>query len=203
MNSDAGSHRVFLCIALCLALLGGAFLLDIPMRDWVNAHYSERAEHLMRFITKWGDAPSHLVAGSIALIFALICKRRSWALIFAAMLLACVIAGVANPTIKTLAGRSRPNVKVNVGWNGPSFEQRYQSFPSGHTLSSSAFFSALLLVRRRVGLFFVPIPMIIASARVGLNAHWISDVVFAAMLGFCCALLARRILRIWFEVPNE
>src|SRR5439155_23391176 len=80
VNSDAGSHRVFLCIALCLALLGGAFLLDIPMRDWVNAHYSERAEHLMRFITKWGDAPSHLVCRLLLENKTLIFKRRSWAL---------------------------------------------------------------------------------------------------------------------------
>jgi membrane-associated phospholipid phosphatase len=203
VKSHAGFRRAGLWIVLCLALLGGAFLLDVPLRDWVNAHYSERAEHLMRHITKWGDAPSHLVAGAIALVIALLCKRREWALIFAAMLLACAIAGIANPTIKTLAGRSRPNVKVKVGWNGPTFEQRYQSFPSGHTLSSSAFFGALLLVRRRAGLLFVPIPIIIASARVGLNAHWISDVVFAAMLGFCCALLAWRIVRMWFEVPNE
>jgi undecaprenyl-diphosphatase len=78
-------------------------------------------------------------------------------------------------------------------------EQKYQSFPSGHTVASSAFFGALLLARRGIGLACLPIPILIATSRLYLKAHHLSDVVFGAILGFCCALLAWRLLRIWFD----
>ena len=199
MRPFAGSRRVYLWLLVAAAVLALAFYLDAAVMSWILAQHTAEGEAFMRKVSKWGDAPAHLVFGVLGAAITFATGHRRWTLIFAAMLLACTLAGVFHPTIKMLAGRSRPAVKVNVGWTGPTLEQKYQSFPSGHTVASTAFFSALLLARRGLGLACLPIPMLIASSRLYLKAHHLSDVVFGAMLGFCCAVLAWRILRIWFK----
>ena len=187
--------RALLWIALCTVLLAAAFFLDEPVHQWVRAHYNERLEHIARAISLWGDAPMHIVVALLGTLACLALGNRRWTLILATILIACLIGGILHPTIKNLAGRSRPNVKVQVGWRGPMFEQKYQSFPSGHTTVTSAFFATLLMVRRRLGLALLPIPLLIASTRVYLSAHWLSDVVAGAILGWCCALIAWRMMR--------
>ncbi len=205
MRLFAGSRRVYLLLAAAALLLAMAFEIDAEVMNWILAHRTPDGETFMRKVSKWGDAPSHLAIGAIGAVIAYLKGNRRWALIFFSMLLACAIAGIFHPTIKMLAGRSRPGVKTNIGWTGPTFEQKYQSFPSGHTVSTAAFFGALLIAQRRLGLALLPIPILIASSRLYLKAHHLSDVVFGAMLGFCCALLAWRILRVWFkpDAPNE
>ena len=199
MRLFAGSRRVYLWIALALAVLALAFYFDAEVMSWLLAQRTPAGEAFMRKVSKWGDAPTHLALGAIGFAVAHFAAHTRWRVIFLAMLLSCTLAGVFSPTIKALAGRSRPGVKVNVGWTGPTVEQKYQSFPSGHTVSTSAFFGALLIARRWIGVALLPIPILIGSSRLYLKAHHLSDVVFGAMLGFCCALLAWRILRIWFK----
>jgi membrane-associated phospholipid phosphatase len=56
-------------------------------------------------------------------------------------------------------------------------------------VASTAFFGVLIFVRRRVGLACLPIPILIGLSRMYLGAHYLSDVVCAAVLGTLCALL--------------
>ncbi len=55
--------------------------------------------------------------------------------------------------------------------------------------SSTAFFAALFLARRKIGAWFLFIPTGIAAARVIAGAHYLSDVTFAAALGIASALI--------------
>ncbi|MBA3762447.1 MAG: phosphatase PAP2 family protein [Chthoniobacterales bacterium] len=151
----------------------------------------------MRFVTKWGDWPTHVAAGVLGAAIAYALGKREWLVIFAAMVIACAVAGSVNRVIKVTAGRSRPSVKVERGWNGPSAKSDYHAFPSGHTAASTAFFAALVFARRRIGLALLPIPLLIAASRIYLNAHYLSDVVFAAMLGIACAAL------VWYFAARQ
>lgn len=198
MKRASAAPRVYVGIMFALVLVAGAFCLDAPVHDWMTAHYSESGEAIGRSVSKWGDWPSHVAVGVIGLVVSRLVRSRAWTSIFAAMLLACAIAGMVSPTLKTLSGRSRPNVTAGTGWTGPSFDQKHHSFPSGHTISSTAFFTALLLARRRLGAVLLVIPIVIASARVYLSAHYLSDVVCGFVLGLGCAVLAWQILRTRF-----
>jgi undecaprenyl-diphosphatase len=51
-----------------------------------------------------------------------------------------------------------------------------------------------LLASRRIGLACIPIPILIAFSRMYLGAHYLSDVVCAAVLGLLCALIAARLI---------
>ncbi len=147
----------------------------------------------MRAVSRWGDGASHVVAGMAGAALAYSLGNRRWTVIFLATILACAMAGVLHPVVKVVAGRSRPSVATKVGWNGPSLDPKYQAFPSGHTISSAAFFGIFICARRRIGFLFLPIPILIAASRVYLNAHHLSDVVAGAILGAFCAILVWQI----------
>lgn len=182
-------------LALSLLLLGGAFYFDADVKSWVTQHQTQSGKAFMRAISRWGDWPLHVVIGGAGAALAYVLGSRRWTMIFAAIVIACVVAGLSNRVIKIGAGRSRPSVAADIGWNGPSLRSKYHAFPSGHTASSTAFFTTLVFARRRIGLLFLPIPVVIGASRIYLNAHHLSDVVAGAILGIWCALLVWRILK--------
>lgn len=175
-------------------LLAAAFVLDGAVVGWIGQHQTGAGVAFMRKVSRWGDWPSHVILAALGTAIAYGFGSRSWRTIFLAMLIACAVAGLASRTIKIAAGRSRPSVKLNAGWTGPSVESNYHAFPSGHTACSTAFFGVLCLAKRRIGFVLLPIPILIATSRIYLNAHYLSDVVFAAILGIVCAVLVWRLV---------
>src|SRR5439155_21733813 len=88
-----------------------------------------------------------------------------------------------------------------AGWHGPRLSSKYHASPSGHVAASTAFFVVLLLANQRIGLACLPIPILIGFSRMYVGAHYLSDVVCAALLGLLCAFLAVRLLP--SEIPNR
>jgi membrane-associated phospholipid phosphatase len=181
-------------VAALLVLAGAAlaFGADPLVTSWVNTHASRSIRHSAVLISRIGDWPAHVAAGIIGAIGALFARRKDWARIFLAMLIACALAGVVARMIKIATGRARPPVKTEQVWNGPRIHANYNAFPSGHTASSTAFFVTLFLARRKIGAPFLIIPLLIAAARIFAGAHYLSDVLFAAALGVVCAVLIWR-----------
>ena len=144
----------------------------------------------MRIASRVGDWPAHVIAGTIGIATAFAVGSKAWMRIFLAMLVALALAGVTTRAIKIATGRARPSVKTEARWNGPQLSSKYHAFPSGHTASSSAFFVALFLARKKIGGPLLLIPILIALSRMIVGAHYLSDVTVAAILGVICALLA-------------
>src|SRR5204863_1179702 len=140
------------------------------------------------------DWPSHVVLGLLLLVAAWIRGSRKWSRVFLAMLIALALAGVTGTVIKGVVPRPRPSVHTNIRWGGPHFSTKYHSFPSGHVGASTAFFGVLIIARRRVGLACLPIPILIGFSRMYVGAHYLSDVVCAAVLGILCAAVVSRVL---------
>jgi undecaprenyl-diphosphatase len=191
----------FVWLALALIALGFSFALDAPTQAWLADRQTAALKTFMRNVSRWGDWPTHIALGVVAAVVALVVRSRRWLAIFAAMVIACGAAGMANRVIKIAAGRSRPAVVTDAGWHGPRFSSKYNAFPSGHTASSTAFFGSLCLARRRIGLLFLPIPMLIAFARLYVGAHHLSDVVAGALLGVACAALLTPSVRARIASP--
>src|SRR5207244_11024597 len=99
----------------------------------------------------------------------------------------------AGRVIKNSTGRDRPSVKTEEVWNGPRFSSKFHAFPSGHVAASTAFFAVLCFANWRIGLACLPIPLVIGFSRMYVAAHYLSDVVFAAVLGILCAMLVVRL----------
>ncbi len=183
-----------LWLLLGAGLLVAAFYLDAPMQAWVARHPSPALTHFMERVSWWGDWPPHIIAALIGALIAYALGSRRWIMICAAIVIACALAGGVNRVVKIASGRSRPTVTQDVGWNGPRFGSKYNSFPSGHTAATSAVFGTLIFARRRVGLILLPIPILIAMSRIYLSAHHFSDVIGGALIGLLCALATWRFI---------
>jgi len=150
--------------------------------------------HFMRETSRFGDWPAHFALGLFLAGIAWWRGSKKWTRIFLSMLIALGIAGVVGRGIQMATGRARPSVRTEEVWNGARFNPKYQAFPSGHVGASTAFFGVLFLANRRIGLACLSIPILIGFSRIYLGAHYLSDVVCAAVLGFLCALLTARLL---------
>jgi membrane-associated phospholipid phosphatase len=176
--------------AVALIALVAAFFLDHRVAAWIGAHSSPELKRLMQIVSRVGDWPAHFVAGLIGIGVAFLAKSKIWVRIFLAMLIALAIAGLAGRVVKFATGRARPSVKTEVQWNGPRFSSKYHAFPSGHVAASTAFFAALFLARKRIGAPLLLIPVLIGLSRMVVGAHYLSDLIFASILGVICAYLA-------------
>jgi membrane-associated phospholipid phosphatase len=176
-------------VAMAIAL---GFYFDDSVRDFMVQHQNPAMRSFMRYVSILGDWPLHLALGLLLLAVAWISDSKKWTRIFLAMLIAMAIAGLTGHVIKRTIPRPRPSVHAEMRWGGPHFSSKYHSFPSGHVGASTAFFCTLLLASRRIGLACLPIPIVIAFSRMYLGAHYLSDVVCAAVLGILCALIVTR-----------
>jgi undecaprenyl-diphosphatase len=167
---------------------------DDSVRDFMVQYQSPAMRNFMRYVSWLGDWPLHALTGLALLGLAWRRGSEQWTRIFLAMLLAMLLAGVADTVIKRAVPRARPSVHAETRWGGPHFSSKYHSFPSGHVGASTAFFGVLLIARRRIGLACLPIPILIGISRMYLGAHYLSDVVCAAILGTLCALLVTYFL---------
>ena len=191
-NSFVKRHAVFywlVGIAIAAMAIAVSFHFDNSVREFMAQHQNQGMRNFMRYVSLFGDWPSHIALGLILLGIAWIRDSKKWMRIFLAMLVAMSIAGVTGHVIKRTIPRPRPSVKTEIHWGGSRFSSKYHSFPSGHVGASTAFFFTLFLANRRIGLACLPIPILIAFSRMYIGAHYLSDVVCAAILGVLCALL--------------
>lgn len=185
---------LFLVVGTAIALL--AFHFDAAVQSWIASHQDRSLKVFMRNVSRIGDWPAHVALGLIGLGIAWRYQSKKWMRILLAMLLACALAGLAARAIKIATGRARPSVKSELAWSGPRFSSKYNAFPSGHTAASTAFFVTLLFACWRIGLATLAIPALIAFSRMYVAAHYLSDVICAALLGTLCAFLMANWLRI-------
>jgi membrane-associated phospholipid phosphatase len=186
-------------IAIAAAAIAVSFHFDDSVRDFVMQHQNPALRNFMRYVSLLGDWPLHAVVGLVLLGVAWRRDSEEWTRIFLAMLLAMLLAGVVGTVIKRTVPRARPSVLTDTRWGGPRFSSKYHSFPSGHVGASTAFFGVLLIARRRIGLAYLPIPILIGVSRMYIGAHYLSDVVCAAVLGTVCALVVAYVLLLPIE----
>ena len=185
-------HAVFywlIGIAIAATAVALSFHFDSSVREFMAQHQSHAMRNFMRYVSLFGDWPLHVALGLLLLGIAWIRDSKKWMRIFLAMLVAMSIAGVTGHVIKRTIPRPRPSVKTEIHWGGSRFSSKYHSFPSGHVGASTALFCTLFLANRRIGLACLSIPILIAFSRMYIGAHYLSDVVCAAILGVLCALL--------------
>jgi undecaprenyl-diphosphatase len=188
-------------IAIAATAIAVSFHFDDTVRDFIMQHQKPAMRNFMRYVSLFGDWPSHAAVGLVLLGIAWHRGSQKWTRIFLAMLLAMMLAGVVGTVIKRTVPRPRPSVQTEMRWGGPRFSSKYHSFPSGHVAASTAFFGVLFIARRRVGLACLAIPILIGFSRMYIGAHYLSDVVCAAILGTFCALVVAHFL--FLQIGNR
>jgi undecaprenyl-diphosphatase len=174
--------------------------VDNGAAKWGNQQASAASTHILNAITQLGGIYAIIVFCVVLAVAETIRERSGWVIPF----IAAVMVGeeILTATVKQLADRVRPTFNPAAASLGPSF-------PSGHSATAAAFYAtaALLLGRWRgrptravlAGLA-VGIAVAVATSRVLLDVHWVSDVIAGLALGwawFCVCAIAfgGRILR--------
>jgi membrane-associated phospholipid phosphatase len=173
----------FLIFLVSGLLLIASLYLDRTVLAWMSSHGNPPLRSFMGAVSRYGDWPEHVLLGLALIGMAYWRGSKRWMRIFAAMILACALAGIGARVVKVATGRARPNVHTEAEWNGPRINARYNAFPSGHTAASTAFFATLAFASWRMGAGFLAIPLLIAFSRMYVAAHYLSDVVCAAIIG--------------------
>lgn len=93
--------------------------------------------------------------------------------------------------IKHLFGRTRPKLGYDTVFVGPSLKYAYSSFPSGHTTFVFMVSSILSRFYPKYRFLFYGLALWIGFERIEDNAHFPSDVIAGAILGF---LIGRFVL---------
>jgi len=181
-------------IVIAAIAMVAAFHFDHAMQNFIAQHQDRLANRMMNKISHFGDWPEHFAVGLALAGIAWWRGSKKWTRIFLAMLIALALAGAAGHVIKLTTGRARPSVKSEEVWNGPRLSSKFHAFPSGHVAASTAFFAVLCFANWRIGLACLPIPLLIGFSRMYVAAHYLSDVICAAILGIVCAIFVHCLL---------
>lgn len=198
---------------IAIGLIVAAFLGDDGCTGWMQGHQNRTVASLASKLSRFGDWPELMVYGSVVLAIAWMRRARRLVHAILCMMLASTLAGATANSIRLLSGRTRPSEReVRNGWYGLWYgktfllrKNKFHSFPSGHTASAFAFFGTAACAHRRWGWLLLSLAGAIAWSRLYLNAHHLSDVVVALILGLLLAFVVWRRagppLRRWSDRP--
>lgn len=174
-------------------MFSGTNSIDTAVRAWVLAHQSETARRISVVVSEVGGVGPVRSVGIVTSLFLLLRGRRRAAL---SAIIAPFLAWAAYATARRLMPRGRPPGALR-------FDEVSSSFPSAHTVTSTAVCCTLAYVLWRERMLAPPIaivmavlpPLIIGLSRVYLDVHWMTDVVAGWMGGLLIASIARLLYR--------
>ncbi len=165
------------------------------LHDWV--HRTTYAVGTLKAVTFLGSPPwlwFLVVVGTLVLV-----RARLWRLaIF--LVVTTALGGILDTVVKIAVNRPRPSVL------DPIISAHGKSFPSGHAMSSTIVYGALLLVflpmvprRWRPAAIggTVLLVALIGFSRLGLGVHYLSDVLGGYVLGLAWLAVSTAAFSIW------
>lgn len=164
--------------------------VDVPVLHWFAAHRTAALDAVLVTVSVIGSTPV-LTPVLAALVGALCWFRRTlWPLLVLLVAAACSV--LTTVVLKPALDRPRPPRELAI----PPYETS-GSFPSGHTLNSTALGLVLIYlvlrwatavwVRRVLLLLALLYPLLMGVSRVYMGAHWVTDVVAGWLLGVAWA----------------
>ena len=106
-----------------------------------------------------------------------------------------LISGIAVQIFKHILGRPRPPMFHLYNLSSLDFFQfdsKWHSFPSGHTATIFAFIFCLIFLFPRIKNILITIAVVIASTRVIVGAHYVSDIFGGALVAYITSILLRE-----------
>ncbi len=139
-----------------------------------------------------------VIPGILLLVVAALRGERRWARCALAALLAALLSGLIVNAVRFSTGRPRPRASDVQRLQGPTLEADHQSFPSGHTATSTGAAACLLVCAPPLGVVAMVNAVGIGWSSVHSRAHHLSDVVAGAGVGLLVGLAfgaaARRMI---------
>jgi membrane-associated phospholipid phosphatase len=107
---------------------------------------------------------------------------------------AIAVPGLLVAIVKGFIGRGRPSDAGPFAYQPWTWRHEYASFPSGHSTTAFAAAVAFAVLFPRLRIPLLIFALVIATSRVVITVHFVSDVVAAAFVGSFGAIVVRN----WF-----
>jgi undecaprenyl-diphosphatase len=208
-----GVRLSLFALALTLVAIPFGLLLEQVVRDgpmlrldtWAANHLHESVRDrplvvdVLKAITTLGKPPFLVLACSVVAAFLL---RRGRFHLTIYLVTTTIIGGFIDTWVKIAVGRERPSLL------SPVATAAGKSFPSGHAMSSTIAYGALLLIllpiippaRRRLAIVgTTTLVLAIGFTRLALGVHYITDVLGGFVLGAAWLALTTAAFEIWRE----
>jgi membrane-associated phospholipid phosphatase len=160
---------------------------DESAAEWGSANATATSTDALRWITHLGGSAVLItLMAAVGLVAALATRHQRWALL-GFLLTVGVGITIVNNGLKLLVDRDRPDVVTHLA------ETHSASFPSGHSASAAACWAALAVVAGRrwprqprhwLAGIAAAIAVLVASSRVLLGVHWLTDVIAGVIVGW-------------------
>jgi len=174
-------------VLLSLVLTWPGQPIDDAARAWMQAHRTPALEAPMKFASD--RARVVLIAGGVV---GLVSGASGRAFVLESVI-ALLPVNLSVEGLKWCVNRTRPDGDT---------KRSNSSFPSSH--AANAFTMAAVITRRwrRAAIPAWLVATFVAISRIYLDRHWLSDVVFALVLGVGGAWLAGWMVRRWRRPEN-
>lgn len=165
-----------------LAVVGTALVVDRPLRDEMRRHSGNNS--FITQVERFGSQYAAGVVGGFYVVGAFTGNNTAVQVAQDGIAASLIASGIVTPTIKLLAGRSRPRAGEDI-YNFKPFSDANSSFPSGHTTEAFALASVIAnhYDETWVTCASYSIAGLVGLARTYHQAHFASDVVAGAMIG--------------------
>jgi membrane-associated phospholipid phosphatase len=193
MNSKQLAYTGLLAALLCLIAIG---VLDRPVAKFVHQHGEGTA--IFSQGTTWIETVFGWGISKLALSYALLASgailwwRQSWratANLFLFIALTHIVRRLVAGTLKNVFERLRPDEVIQqAAWNAQFFTADGNSFPSGHAAHFWSLYFPLAFIFPRYRIPLAIVPAFITIARVGVNDHFVSDVIASIVLAVMISL---------------
>jgi membrane-associated phospholipid phosphatase len=162
----------------------GTTALDRSVRDSVQAHRSAKLDRFSRVFEHLGADYSFIVLAGFEGYHFMADDRRSQAVFVDGLAASLIASGFIVPALKYTVGRERPSDTANPYLFRPF--TNHNSFPSGHTTQA---FAVATVIASHYPEWWVRVLAfgsagLVGYCRIEQNAHFTSDVVVGALIGW-------------------
>ena len=199
-----GAAILFLAVEAALIVW-----IDRPVSLWLRDLDTQHRAlvDIFRGYTSYAKAEWYLVPSGVAGLILWALGRRRCARLCAYFFASVAVAGIVTSLLKCLIGRARPVQLDQFGlygfrpWNWT--EARWHSLPSGEATTAFAVAAALAVLFPRYQILWWAFAVVMAAARVMVNAHYLSDIVAGAAVGALTAYAMQSVFarRGWLTPP--
>lgn len=151
--------------------------------------HNEQLDVFFTYFTNLGDG---LVAIAVGLFFLLFGRRR----IFFVIVFSFLLSGLVVQIIKKIAPNMRPSLYFSeiAGMEIHTLEittWRSSSYPSGHTATTFALLTCLLLFfpKSKWNVLWILLSFLVGYSRVYIASHFLDDVLAGVVIGVLCAMI--------------
>jgi hypothetical protein len=177
-----------------LVLTGGAFFVDEEIKDFSQSNKSSFLDGLFE-IDRYYHWESMVISIAGIYTYGLAADERDVRNLAVQLSESMVFSSLINLTTKFIAGRARPYTEIgNTDFMPFNFTWEHSSIPSGHTTLSFAYSTVIADVYNNFlwKLGWYSAAVLVGAARIYHNAHWFSDTILGAAIGYFVGRFVRN-----------